>query len=440
MPDGCPPDVKLRRIAAYYRDFGGYVGRVLQRCGVREDELEDAIQETFLVAYRRIDDFEGRAAVRTWLYAIAIRVASTMRRSRNREDARRTKAGADVMSTGAPDPEVAVANRQAQAVLDALLDELDEPKRVVFVLSELEGLRIPEVARILGVNVNTVHSRLRLARQRFDAALQRHHAQEAGRRTRAQWIRHARRERVGWTEPARRHGWAALALRLEQNPVPCCTGWEALALPAHSAVTSWPAWLAGSLATVGLGATIGWTAADSMQTERLAATPSAVVEAPAREAAPAGADLPASPPRTEELGPAIAEEITPREPASRSKAPRPVSAPEPASAAEKASADAHATAETSPEVLALETALLQRARQALQRQAPDVALAALDEHASRYPRGVLALERESSRIHALCLAGRREEAAALATRLSHSKPSSRWDRILAARCGSPAGS
>lgn len=492
MPDGCPHDSKLQRIAVYYREFGGYVGRVLRRCGVREDELEDAVQETFLVAYRRIDDFQGRATVRTWLYAIAIRVASTMRRSRSREDARRTRAGAEVMGSGAPDPELAVCTHQAQAVLDTLLDELDEPKRVVFVLSELEGLRIPEVARILGINVNTVHSRLRLARQRFDAALQRHHAQEAGRRSRARWLRQARREEPAWTDHARRQSWAALAFRLEHDPLPRSVGWEALALPTSGGVTSWTTWMAGGLATLGLGAAIGLTAAEAPRHEvtppsaptadaardrsrRAAAPPSEHVypawsSTPEDENAPPSRNLTASPPPTDAK---FAVTATPSGPVPHSRSEPTVAGPSktersgagpgseearphdagpagagPDDTAGPAGGDRKDTAgpqgtrpgEVSPEMLAHETALLQRARRALQQGAPSAALAALDEHAARHPQGMLARERDSSRIHALCMAGRRESAVALAARLSSTSPSSRWDRVLAARCGQPSTS
>ncbi|MCH9688991.1 MAG: sigma-70 family RNA polymerase sigma factor, partial [Deltaproteobacteria bacterium] len=172
MPDGsanpgCGVRTRrLRRVAALYREHHAFVRRVLLRLGMAQ-ELDDAVQEVFLVVHRRLDAFEGRSSERTWLYAVAVRVASTMRRSRRREQARRDRAGDQMHGTTQYDPEAQLSEAEAQALLHALLEQLDEDKRTVLVLADVEGVRVPEISRILGVNVRTVHSRLRLARERF---------------------------------------------------------------------------------------------------------------------------------------------------------------------------------------------------------------------------------------------------------------------------------
>ena len=80
-------------------------------------------------------------------------------------------------------PHELAARSEGRRVLEHLLDALDDDKREVFVLAELEQMSAPEIAEALEMNLNTVYSRLRVARQEFDEALARHRARD-GRRTR----------------------------------------------------------------------------------------------------------------------------------------------------------------------------------------------------------------------------------------------------------------
>ncbi|MFO0632823.1 MAG: sigma factor-like helix-turn-helix DNA-binding protein [Nannocystaceae bacterium] len=66
------------------------------------------------------------------------------------------------------------ARRQAAAIVEAFLDDLDEDKRMVFVLADIEGLAMPQIAELLGIKLNTAYSRLRLARQHFHLAVSKH--------------------------------------------------------------------------------------------------------------------------------------------------------------------------------------------------------------------------------------------------------------------------
>ena len=87
------------------------------------------------------------------------------------------------MQPDPPEPEELVARRDAAAVVERFLDTLDPEQRAVFVLAQLEGLDVPEIARTLGIKLNTAYSRLRLARRRFDRIVARHAAMQH-RRTR----------------------------------------------------------------------------------------------------------------------------------------------------------------------------------------------------------------------------------------------------------------
>jgi RNA polymerase sigma-70 factor (ECF subfamily) len=146
-----------------------FVWRVLRTFGLSETQLEDAAQDVFVVVHRRLGEWEGRAAITTWLFAIARRVASTYRR-KHAGDRERT----EVLThepAGGDDTFAAMSRAQAAATVMGILDQMDEDKRIVFALVELEQLGVPEVARMLDLKLNTAYSRLRLARAAFEAAV-----------------------------------------------------------------------------------------------------------------------------------------------------------------------------------------------------------------------------------------------------------------------------
>jgi RNA polymerase sigma-70 factor (ECF subfamily) len=142
------------------------VWRFLERMGVPERHLDDATQDTFVIAHRQLSGFRGASSLNTWLHGIALRVAREYRRREAR------KGGWEPLSSATPDdarsPQESAADREQLALVLRLLDHLDETQRTVFVLVELEGLTAPEVADLTESNVNTVSTRLRAARLRFN--------------------------------------------------------------------------------------------------------------------------------------------------------------------------------------------------------------------------------------------------------------------------------
>ncbi|MFO7562801.1 MAG: sigma-70 family RNA polymerase sigma factor [Enhygromyxa sp.] len=164
------PDERAR-LSAIYREHFEFVWRSLRRLGAPEHALDDATQDVFLVAARRLDDFEGRSSVRTWLFGIAMRVVRTQRRSSWRH---RRKVEALAAVSGDSPPGDPMAQRDAQRLLLSLLDQLDDDKRAVYVLAELEGMTAVEIAEGLGAKVNTIYTRLRAARQQLRAAAAKH--------------------------------------------------------------------------------------------------------------------------------------------------------------------------------------------------------------------------------------------------------------------------
>lgn len=158
-----------QRFAALYRENVDFVWRSLRRLGTPDAMLDDATQDVFLVAARRHTEFEGRSSIKTWLFGIALRVVKTHRRTRWRHE-RKLEALGHASAGAANDP---IARRDAQRTLLLLLDTLDDDRRAVYVLAELEGLTAVEIAEGLGLNVNTVYTRLRAARLALREAAER---------------------------------------------------------------------------------------------------------------------------------------------------------------------------------------------------------------------------------------------------------------------------
>jgi RNA polymerase sigma-70 factor (ECF subfamily) len=166
---------------ATYRAHFRHVWLTLRRFGVLEADVEDAAHEVFVTAWRRRADFDPARPIKPWLSGIAWRVASHARRARA---ARREHAldpdGQPEHAHPGPSPEQVVALRQTHARLQQALDSIELDQRVILVMHEIDGLPIPEIATSLGVPLNTCYSRLRLARRRFEAAVTRMHARDAG--------------------------------------------------------------------------------------------------------------------------------------------------------------------------------------------------------------------------------------------------------------------
>ncbi len=405
VPDGSRSFVSnspdLDRVAALFRAHFGFVRRVLRRCGVAEADLDDAVQEVFIVVHRRIDDFEGRASETTWLYAVAVRVASTLRRSASREKARRDKAGEQMHGAGAADPERELSRQEAGALLDRLLDELDGTKRTVFVLAELEGVPVPEIAQIMDANVRTTHSRLRLARKRFHAALERHHAQESGRMNRATLRTLAKRAEPQRPEPKHaRAAWAALAVRIGDGATPMAISWTGAAAAASKGF-----WLPFAL-TVGLGAGGLGVAAALAEPDPV---PPVSVASPAVDGEQPDAAPAESTPIAQASGPIVEPE--PEPPPILEPEPEPESSPKPRPKVRpKPTAQPPTETVLDASTLEAETALLERARAKLRAGDPDAALRLLAQHQRQYASGLLASERKTTRVKALCKAGRVDEA------------------------------
>ena len=161
-----------------YEEHADAVFRALRRWGVSDVAADDALQDVFLVASRKLGEFEGRSTHRTWLFGIALRVARGVRRSRAHETIGDEEPEGDHVP-----PDERVDAMRAARLLDRLLAELDDAQREVFVMADMHDMSAPEIAEITGANLNTVYSRLRLARESIAAAAARANAAKKGRRS-----------------------------------------------------------------------------------------------------------------------------------------------------------------------------------------------------------------------------------------------------------------
>lgn len=185
-PGGGEPEAVVPPFEAVYEEHFDLVFRNVRRLGVPDALVDDAVQEVFLVVYRRLGQFEGRSSLKTWICSIVTRVASDHRRALRRKSPHAcSKAEAvdvdTVVDERAEGPHEHTVRLEGARLLHKLLDELEFDKRTVLVLAELEGMTAPEIADALGENVNTMYARLRAARRDFDQAVARERARDTWR-------------------------------------------------------------------------------------------------------------------------------------------------------------------------------------------------------------------------------------------------------------------
>ena len=134
-------------------------------------DQEDALQEVFVVMYRRLGEYREQDKVKAWLYAIRARVANDFRRRvhRRREQLTDTTPERSLEPSQASD----VSKQQALVLAQRLLEALPEQQRAVFLLYEVEQMPMNEVALAVGCPLLTAYARLRKARERVLAQVSR---------------------------------------------------------------------------------------------------------------------------------------------------------------------------------------------------------------------------------------------------------------------------
>jgi RNA polymerase sigma-70 factor (ECF subfamily) len=383
-----------------FEDELDYVWHALRRLGVREADLDDEVNEVFLRVHRQFAKYDPSRPVRPWLFAFAARVAAEHRRlAHNRREV--PGLPPDLLDPG-PSTEAQAADNEARAMVLRALDRLDQSKREVFVAIELGGHSAPELALELGVPVNTVYSRLRLARDEFAAALEQggfpvSQRSVGGLPPDVQDALDAERARPGMDGSARARARARLHASLLSGMNDHTGGHS----EPHGARERrlWPRLRsANPVLTAVLGFGLGLGTGLAVQTR-----------VPASHAGDVQRELSSrSAPKPEGKAPV---DVAPRTVPQRS-----VSSDSGTDDLRGTARDASAAASASPRepgasTLVGERALLDVAHSALGNGHADDALVALARHAERYPNGVYREEREALTIQCLHALGRTGEAA-----------------------------
>lgn len=379
----CAAEDGLRDFRAVYRAHYGFVWHALRRFGVAPAVVDDAVQDVFVVAYRRRDSYRGPSP-KPWLYGIARRVASNHRRSTRRRDQR------DQALPRAAQPVVNDGTREAIEGLERYLAGLRFEDRELFVLSELEGMTGPELASATGRNVQTIYTRVR----KLKVELRQH----------VGGLERVRRERP----QASARSWALLLPALRSSSP--ATG---IATAASGWATGW-GWVVGAMGAASLALAVTTTPVPG-RPELAAEQADARGSASARAHESAEPEVPTAPPPSPVASKSLVVEVsrTP-EPSSRTAA-SPVStaaldAPSRVPPTSPRSRSDATTEAPTDEGLGVETELLRRASTELAAGNADAALRAAVEHGRRFPDSVLADLRTAVRIEALCELGKASQA------------------------------
>jgi RNA polymerase sigma-70 factor (ECF subfamily) len=163
-----------------YETHLAFVWNGVRRLGVHESAVEDVVQEIFVVVHRKLRDFQGRSSIRTWLFGIAVRVVRHHRRKQRSSGAIASDDLDSLVDSTGRSPQESAEQGQMVDILARLLDGLDDDKREVLVLAELEQMTAPEIAEVTDTNLNTVYWRLRTARQEFERIVTRFRSRREG--------------------------------------------------------------------------------------------------------------------------------------------------------------------------------------------------------------------------------------------------------------------
>lgn len=405
---------RAQRFRALYVRELDFVWTVLSRLGVDDVDVEDAAHDVFMVVHRQLDRFEGRSTERTWLYAIARRIAWRHRRSERRRARRHGALAAEPhLAEDATDVDDALRDREARELLAAFLESLDRPKREAFVLGELEALPRTALGRALGVSPGTAYSRLRAARADFAAAF-------GPDGPRGPLV--SRRARAHEPPPAeaRQRLWLALPGGLVGTA-------GASGMVAGGITLALGMGLLGVIATVvpsraeNRGATESAGVRAGADDERR--LPEREVEAEARQREPPRAGVAgdaAVQARSKEASRAGASRAAGRAGSTGSASSAGSIEPSRISQLQEPAPAATALASSSSHDLAEEAALLASARAAMRARRWAEARVQLERHAERYPAGLLGTERRASAVIVACEQGRHADALAEARGLAAS--------------------
>jgi RNA polymerase sigma-70 factor (ECF subfamily) len=176
---------RLPPFRAVYDGYFDFVWTWVRRFGIPLDAVDDVVQEVFIIVHARLKTVERPASLRSWLYGVTRRTVSMYLRGRIGRTGKREIPEPAIEDTPHPmQPtalDLAVLSDELQ-VLWRILGQMDPLRREVLVLADIEEMTAPEIAEGVGIPLNTVYSRLRVARQEFNEVVARERARAQSRR------------------------------------------------------------------------------------------------------------------------------------------------------------------------------------------------------------------------------------------------------------------
>lgn len=168
------PGIEAPAFRTIFESEYGYVRNSVVRLGIRQADVPDVVHDVFLLVHKKLPEFDAMRPLRPWLFGIAYRVALGVKR---KHGYKLEHASEDEVihrhASEAASPEQSMNDHQCRDALARAMDQLDDDKRAVFVLHDLDGTAMPVVAETLEVPLNTAYSRLRLAREALRSSLTR---------------------------------------------------------------------------------------------------------------------------------------------------------------------------------------------------------------------------------------------------------------------------
>jgi RNA polymerase sigma-70 factor, ECF subfamily len=165
-----PPGTGGEFRALFEREFA-YVCRSLRRMGVQAGDVEDLAQEVFMALYAKFSSYDPARPLRPWIFGFVARSAANYRRlARHRRE--RSDRGAEPASA-APTPESAMAERESGELLLRALEAVELDRRTALIMHDIDGFSAAEISDALAIPINTVYSRVRVAREELGKAIHR---------------------------------------------------------------------------------------------------------------------------------------------------------------------------------------------------------------------------------------------------------------------------
>ncbi len=156
----------LESFESIYKVYSGFVYNVAFRVVNNMDEAQEISQEVFLAVYRKLKSFKFKSSFKTWIYRITVNMAINYAKKKSKDRDRTVEYDDNSeFNRTINSASEEIEREQQQKVISTLLEALNPDQRACIVLRSLEGLSYQEIAESLNVNINTVRSRLKRARE-----------------------------------------------------------------------------------------------------------------------------------------------------------------------------------------------------------------------------------------------------------------------------------